>query len=216
MNVILLGPPGAGKGTQAESIIQRYKIPHISTGDIFRAAIKEGAPLGVKAKAYLDSGQLVPDEIVVGIVAERLQQNDCRNGFLLDGFPRTIPQADALEDFLNGVNRKIIAVINIEVDSETLMVRLTGRRVCRNCGAVYHIQNKREKTSGICDQCGGPIYQRDDDLPETVKKRLLVYQSQTEPLIEYYRKKGLLESFDGQEPIAVLFQNICEALEGRL
>lgn len=215
MNLILLGPPGAGKGTQAELIIERYNIPHISTGDIFRAAIKEGTSLGTKAKAYLDSGQLVPDEIVVGIVQERLKQNDCNNGFLLDGFPRTIPQADALEKFLKELNRKIAAVIDIEVDFEILMARITGRRLCRNCGAVYHIQNKREKTLGVCDHCGGEIYQRDDDLPETVKKRLQVYQSQTEPLISYYREKGLLESFDGQEPITVLFQKICEALEGR-
>ncbi len=215
MNLILLGPPGAGKGTQAELIIERYNIPHISTGDIFRAAIKEGTPLGVKAKSFLDSGQLVPDEIVVGIVEERLKQNDCINGFLLDGFPRTIPQADSLEGFLNSQNRKITAVINIEVDFEILMIRITGRRVCRNCGAVYHIQNKREKSPGVCDHCGGEIYQRNDDLPETVKKRLQVYQSQTEPLINYYREKNLLDSFDGQEPITILFQKICEALEGR-
>ncbi len=216
MNLILLGPPGAGKGTQAEFIIERYLIPHISTGDIFRAAVKEGTPLGIKAKAYLDSGQLVPDEIVVGIVEERLQQTDCRDGFLLDGFPRTVPQADALEEFLKGFEKKVTAVINIEVDFPILMARLTGRRVCRNCGAIYHIQNKREKSPGRCDQCGGEIYQRDDDLPETVQKRLLVYQEQTEPLINYYREKGLLESFDGQEPIKVLFEKVCKVLEGRL
>lgn len=215
MNLILLGPPGAGKGTQAELIIERYNIPHISTGDIFRAAIKEGTPLGVKAKSYLDSGQLVPDEIVIGIVQERLKQNDCKNGFLLDGFPRTIVQAEALEGFLKGLNRKISAVINIEVDFEILMTRITGRRVCRNCGAVYHILSKREKSTGICDHCSGEIYQRNDDLPETVKNRLQVYQNQTEPLINYYREKSLLESFDGQESIGALFQKICLALEGR-
>ena len=216
MNVILLGPPGAGKGTQAELLIEKYRIPHISTGDIFRAAVKEGTPLGVKAKEYLESGQLVPDEIVVGIVAERLQQADCQNGFLLDGFPRTVPQADALEEFLKGLNKKVTAVINIEVDFGILMARLTGRRVCRNCGAIYHIQNKREKSPGKCDQCGGEIYQRDDDLPETVQKRLQVYQMQTEPLIKYYQTKGLLISFDGQEPVKVLFEKICQALEVRL
>lgn len=216
MNVILLGPPGAGKGTQAELLIEKYRIPHISTGDIFRAAVKEGTPLGVKAKEYLESGQLVPDEIVVGIVAERLQQADCQNGFLLDGFPRTVPQADALEEFLNGLNKKVTAVINIEVDFGVLMARLTGRRVCRNCGAIYHIQNKREKSPGKCDQCGGEIYQRDDDLPETVQKRLQVYQQQTEPLIKYYQTKGLLISFDGQEPVKVLFEKICQALEVRV
>lgn len=216
MNVILLGPPGAGKGTQAELLIEKYGIPHISTGDIFRAAVKEGTQLGVKAKEYLESGQLVPDEIVVGIVAERLQQADCRNGFLLDGFPRTVPQADALEEFLNSLNKKVTAVINIEVDFAILMARLTGRRVCHDCGAIYHIQNKREKSPGICDQCGGELYQRDDDLPETVQKRLQVYQRQTEPLIEYYRDKSLLVSFDGQEPVKVLFEKICNALEVRL
>lgn len=216
MNLILLGPPGAGKGTQAELIIDQYGIPHISTGDIFRAAVKEGTTLGIKAKEFLESGRLVPDEIVVGIVAERLQQPDCNNGFLLDGFPRTVPQADALEEFLNGINKRVTAVINIEVDSAILMTRLTGRRVCRNCGAIYHIQNKREKSPGICDQCGGEIYQRDDDLPDTVQKRLQVYQNQTEPLISYYRGKGLLESFNGQEPVKVLFEKICQALEVRL
>ncbi len=215
MNLILLGPPGAGKGTQAEFIIKKYGIPHISTGDIFRAAVKEGTTLGVNAKMYLDSGHLVPDEIVVEIVKERLQQPDCRNGFLLDGFPRTIRQADALEEFLRSSNRIISAVINIEVDFEILLARITGRRVCRSCAAVYHIQNKQEKVTGVCDHCGGEIYQRDDDLPETVKKRLQVYQNQTEPLINYYREKGLLESFDGQEPITVLFHKICEVLEGR-
>ena len=215
MNLILLGPPGAGKGTQAELIIERYNIPHISTGDIFRAAIKEGTPLGVKAKGYLDSGQLVPDEIVIGIVQERLKRNDCKNGFLLDGFPRTIPQANVLEVFLKELNREITAVINIDVDFEVLLARITGRRLCRNCGAVYHIQNKREKTEGVCDHCGGEIYQRDDDLPETVKKRLQVYQNQTEPLISYYSEKKLLKSFDGQEPIRVIFEKICDSLEGR-
>ncbi|NLY74231.1 MAG: adenylate kinase [Firmicutes bacterium] len=215
MNLILLGPPGAGKGTQAELIIERYNIPHISTGDIFRAAVKEGAPLGLKAKEYLDSGQLVPDEIVNGIVKERLQQADCGNGFLLDGFPRTIPQADALERCLAELNRKITAVINIEVDFEVLMTRLTGRRVCRNCGALYHIQNKVEKVPGVCDHCGGEIYQREDDFPETVEKRLQVYRNQTEPLIKYYQNKDLLFSFNGEEPILVVFQKICEVLEGK-
>jgi adenylate kinase len=216
MNLILLGPPGAGKGTQAELIIERYQIPHISTGDIFRAAVKEGTPLGVEAKRYMDSGQLVPDSIVVGIVQERLTKADCRDGFLLDGFPRTVPQADALDGFLKERARKITAVLNIEVDFQILLRRLTGRRVCRNCAAVYHVETKRSKSEGVCDHCGGETYQRDDDTPATVTQRLKVYQEQTEPLIKYYQDQGLLMSFDGQEPIPVLFEKICKALEEKV
>lgn len=212
-NLILLGPPGAGKGTQAELMIEKYAIPHISTGDIFRAAVKEGTPLGLEAKKYMDSGGLVPDEVVIGIVKERLLKDDCKQGFLLDGFPRTVPQADALGEFLSGIGRKITAVINIEVDFEVLMKRLTGRRVCRNCGSVYHVQTKPEKVPGICNYCSGETYQRDDDSPATVSHRLQVYQAQTEPLIEYYRQKGVLYSFDGQEPIPELFEKINRALE---
>ncbi|MGE5581651.1 MAG: adenylate kinase [Bacillota bacterium] len=213
MNLILLGPPGAGKGTQAELLIEKYNIPHISTGDIFRAAVKEGTPLGTEAKRYMDSGQLVPDEVVIGIVKERLMKKDCQNGFLLDGFPRTVPQADSLDNFLESQGKKIDAVINIEVESEILLKRLTGRRVCRNCAAVYHVENKPTKTAGVCDHCGGEVYQRDDDTPATVGKRLEVYQAQTEPLIKYYQQKGLLHSFDGQEPIPVLFGKVCRILE---
>lgn len=215
MNLILLGPPGAGKGTQAELLIKKYDIPHISTGDIFRAAVKEQTPLGVEAKRYMDSGQLVPDEVVIGIVKERLLKDDCKSGFLLDGFPRTVPQANALEAFLEGIGRKITAVINIEVDFTILLKRLTGRRVCRNCAAVYHIENKVSKVEGVCDHCGGEVYQRADDTPETVSKRLDVYQEQTEPLIQYYREKGLLESFNGQEPIPQIFEKICQTVEGK-
>ncbi len=216
MNLVLLGPPGAGKGTQAELIIERYKIPHISTGDIFRAAVKEGTPLGVEAKRYMDSGQLVPDSIVVGIVQERLAKEDCRQGFLLDGFPRTVPQADALDGFLTAQGRKITAVLNIEVDFQSLLRRLTGRRVCRNCAAVYHVETKRSKNEGVCDHCGGETYQRDDDTPATVTQRLKVYQAQTEPLIKYYQDTGFLISFDGQEPIPVVFEKICKALEDKV
>jgi len=213
INMILLGPPGAGKGTQAELLVDRYHLPHISTGDIFRAAVKEGSPLGQKAKAFLDAGKLVPDDIVVGIVKERLNQPDCQEGFILDGFPRTIPQAEMLDSYLTEVGRQITAVINIEVDFEVLIRRLTGRRVCRNCHAVYHIANKPAKNPGICDHCGGEIYQRDDDTEETVRKRLEVYQEQTEPLIDYYRKCGKLKTFNGEEPIQTVFDQICFALE---
>jgi adenylate kinase len=215
MNLVLLGPPGAGKGTQAELIIEKYNIPHISTGDIFRTAIKEGTPMGVEAKRYMDSGQLVPDDVVVGIVKERLTKGDCQKGFLLDGFPRTISQADSLTAFLNNSGRKLTAVINIEVDSQILLKRLTGRRVCRNCAAVYHVESKPSKVAGVCDHCGGEVYQRDDDTSETVRKRLEVYQAQTEPLINYYRAKDLLFSFDGQIAIKALFEQIYKMLEDR-
>mgnify|MGYP005846852549 CR=1 FL=1 len=215
MNLVLLGPPGAGKGTQAELIIEKFNIPHISTGDIFRAAIKEGTPLGVEAKRYMDSGQLVPDDVVVGIVKERLAKGDCQKGFLLDGFPRTISQADSLAAFLKENRRELTAVINIEVDPQILLKRLTGRRVCRNCAAVYHVETKPSKVAGVCDHCGGEVYQRDDDSPDTVRKRLEVYQAQTEPLINYYQTKGLLFSFDGQLAITELFEQICKLLEDR-
>lgn len=216
LNLILLGPPGAGKGTQAEFLIDKYEIPHISTGDIFRNAIKEATPLGEKAKSYLDAGQLVPDEIVIGIVKERLIREDCQNGFLLDGFPRTVAQADSLEVFLAQQGKNITAVINIQVDFEVLMTRLTGRRICRNCAAVFHTVTKPEKVTGVCDQCGGEVYQREDDSPDTVRKRLKVYQEQTAPLIDYYQRKKLLLTFDGTEPIADLFKQISHAVEERL
>lgn len=216
MNLILLGPPGAGKGTQAEFIIEKYNIPHISTGDIFRVAIKEGTPLGVEAKHYMDCGQLVPDEVVVGIVKERLTKDDCRKGFLLDGFPRTIPQAESLAVFLEQHDRAITAVINIEVEPPVLLKRLTGRRVCRNCAAVYHLENIPTRVAGVCNHCGGEVYQRDDDTPETVTKRIQVYQTQTEPLINYYRTKDLLFSFNGQLAPAVLFEQICQVIEDQM
>lgn len=215
MNLVLLGPPGAGKGTQAELIIEKYSIPHISTGDIFRAAINEGTTLGIEVKRYMDSGQLVPDDVVVGIVKERLTKNDCQKGFLLDGFPRTISQADSLAASLNARGHKLTAVINIEVDPEILLKRFIGRRVCRKCAAVYHVESKPPKITGICDHCGGEVYQRDDDTPETVRKRLEVYQAQTEPLINYYRAKDLLFSFDGQISITALFERICKMLKGQ-
>lgn len=215
LNVILLGPPGAGKGTQAELLTEKLRLPHISTGDIFRAALKAGTSLGKKAQEYMDQGKLVPDDIVVGIVDERLRQPDCEAGFLLDGFPRTIPQAESLERILAATARKINAVVNIEVDFEVLLNRLTGRRVCRDCGAVYHRINKPEQTLGVCDRCRGQVYQREDDSEATVKKRLEVYCHQTEPLIAFYQQRNVLLTFDGQAPVATAFKQIYSALEER-
>lgn len=211
-NLILLGPPGAGKGTQAERIASRFGLPHISTGDIFRAAIKEGTPLGVQAKSFLDAGELVPDSIVIGIVAERLGQKDCLQGFLLDGFPRTIPQADALEANLAEGERSVTRVINIAVDPEKLVKRLSGRRVCRNCGAPYHVESKKEKLAGYCDLCNGELYQRDDDQEETIRRRLSVYREQTEPLIRYYGERGLLLTVDGSLSIDQVWEKISSGL----
>lgn len=214
-NLVLLGPPGAGKGTQAEKLTAEFALPHISTGDIFRAAIKEQTPLGKKAQKYLDRGELVPDEIVIEIVAERLRRPDTNDGFLLDGFPRTVPQADALADFLAAEGRQLTAVINITVPPEVLVKRLSGRRVCRQCGAVYHVETKREKQAGVCDQCGGSLYQREDDREEIVRNRLEVYFRQTEPLIRYYRKAGILMEVNGDRDIAGVYQEVVTGLRGR-
>ena len=183
MNIILLGPPGAGKGTQAAMLTARFKIPHISTGDIFRASIKEGTELAIKAKAVINAGQLVPDEITVGIVQERLAQPDCKKGFLLDGFPRTIPQAEALAELLSGLHQELDAVINIEVPSDIITPRMTGRRICRQCGATYHSIVKPSKQLSRCDKCNGELYQRHNDREETVANRLKVYEQQTKPLV---------------------------------
>lgn len=212
MRIILLGPPGAGKGTQAERLTKELAIPHISTGDIFRAAVKEGTQLGLKAKEYMDSGKLVPDEIVVGIVKERLCQPDCAAGFLLDGFPRTVAQADALAESLHDLGEKLDAVISIDVRDEELVDRLTGRRVCRECGATYHVRFNPPQSAGKCDNCGGELYQRDDDTVETVSKRLEVYHQQTAPLLKYYTDKGLLLPIDGGQPMEAVFQSIMNAL----
>lgn len=214
-NLVLLGPPGAGKGTQAEKLSAEFALPHISTGDIFRAAIKEQTPLGKKAQKYLDRGELVPDKIVIEIVAERLRRPDTNDGFLLDGFPRTVPQADALADFLAAEGRQLTAVINITVPPEVLVKRLSGRRVCRQCGAVYHVETKREKQAGVCDQCGGSLYQREDDREEIVRNRLEVYFRQTEPLIRYYRKAGILMEVNGDRDIAGVYQEVVTGLRGR-
>jgi adenylate kinase len=197
MNLILLGPPGAGKGTQAQMIVDRYHIPQISTGDILRAAVKGKTSLGATAKEFMDQGKLVPDELVIGIIEERLKASDCRQGFILDGFPRTIAQAEALQPILVKMGKSIDHVINIEVDDEELVRRLTGRRTCKNCGAMFHLIFYPAKKEGMCDRCGGLLYQREDDKEETIRTRLKEYQQQTAPLIQYYQEKKKLRSIPG-------------------
>lgn len=213
MNIILMGLPGAGKGTQADQIVEKYNIPHISTGDMFRAAIQEGTELGIKAKAYMDQGALVPDEVTVGIVRERLSKPDCDKGFLLDGFPRTVPQAEALDELLSDMDRKIEHVLNIEVKHDELVKRLTGRRICKVCGTSYHLQFNPPKVEGKCDKDGGELYQREDDNPETVKNRLEVNMTQTAPLLAFYEAKGVLENIDGQQDIGDVFKVLDEILQ---
>lgn len=205
MNIIFLGPPGAGKGTQAQRVCDELKIPQISTGDILRRAIKEETPVGLKAKAYVESGKLVPDEILVEIIKDRLAQDDCKPGYILDGFPRTVPQAEALEKIA-----KIDVVVEIAVADEALVKRLSGRRVCLNCGATYHVSTLGGKTT--CDKCGEELIQRKDDNPETVQNRLNVYHSQTAPLISFYQERGLLKTFDGMQDIDAVYQLIMDAL----
>lgn len=212
MRILLMGPPGAGKGTQAEKLTEKLNIPHISTGDMFRKALKEGTELGLKAKSFMDQGKLVPDEVTVGIVKERLSEDDCQNGFLLDGFPRTVPQADALLEILKQLNMELDAVINIQVDREALVERLTGRRVCKTCGATYHVKFNPPKEEDICEKCGGQLYQRNDDKPETVGNRLDVYEEQTAPLIQYYRDKELLKEINGSQSMDKVLQDICVIL----
>jgi adenylate kinase len=213
MKLILLGPPGAGKGTQAKMLTEEFGIPQISTGDILRAAVKEGTPMGIKAKGFMDSGALVPDEVVIGIVTERLQKEDCEPGFILDGFPRTVPQADALAKDLKTLDKNLDAVISLEVDVEALVERLTGRRTCKECGRGYHIAFDPSKVEGICDACGGGLFQRDDDQEVTIRKRLEVYDEQTSPLTSYYADAGLLKSLDGMQPIEAVQKKILELLK---
>jgi adenylate kinase len=214
VNLVLMGLPGAGKGTQAEKIVEKYDIPHISTGDMFRAAIKDGTELGLQAKSFMDKGELVPDEVTIGIVRERLSKEDCKKGFLLDGFPRTVAQAEALENILADLDRRIHYVINIEVDKGILMERLTGRRICKNCGATYHLVFNPPAVEGKCDRCGGELYQRADDNEETVQNRLDVNLKQTKPLLDFYEEKGYLRNIDGQQDINKVFADVDELLGG--
>ncbi|MDD2447276.1 MAG: adenylate kinase [Tissierellia bacterium] len=213
MRLVLLGPPGAGKGTQASAIVKKYNIPHISTGDIFRSNIKEGTELGMKAKEYMDKGLLVPDEVVVSIVKDRLTHDDCANGFLLDGFPRTVNQGEALDTELSSMGLKLDRVVNIEADSNVLIERAIGRRICKECGATYHIKYNPPKAEGLCDIEGSTLYQRDDDVEETVATRINVYLEQTQPLIDYYKEKKLILNIDGMNSINDIFNSIVEGLE---
>ncbi|NLY38629.1 MAG: adenylate kinase [Firmicutes bacterium] len=213
MLIILLGPPGAGKGTQAERLVSKYNLDYIATGDILRNAIKSGSPLGKQARGYMEKGQLVPDEIVVGIVKERLMESASRGGALLDGFPRTVAQARSLDDVLQEMGLKLDHVIHIEVEEEELIARLTGRRVCRDCGANYHIKFNSPKVRNVCDQCGGELYQREDDSLATVTERLAVYKKQTEPLIDYYAAQKLITTINGNQEIDAIFTEICTLLD---
>lgn len=208
MKIIMLGAPGAGKGTQAKKIAEKYQIPHISTGDIFRANIKGGTELGMKAKTFMDQGMLVPDEITIGMLMDRIGQEDCINGYVLDGFPRTIPQAESLTKALAERGEKVDYAINVDVPDENIINRMSGRRACLGCGATYHITFNPPVKEGICDTCGQELVLRDDDKPETVKKRLDVYHQQTQPLIDYYKKQGILHSVDGTQPMEDVFANI--------
>lgn len=214
MKIVFMGPPGAGKGTQAEKIVENYQIPHISTGDMFRKAIKDQTELGMEAKRYMDQGALVPDHVTIGIVKDRLSESDCKSGFLLDGFPRTVDQAKALDEILTSLDSKIDYVINIDVDLDILKERLTGRRICRSCGATYHMIFNPPKVTDICDKCGGELYQRKDDNEETVSNRLNVYVSQTKPLLDYYSLAGNLVNINGQQSIDLVFEEIREVLGG--
>ena len=214
MKIVFMGPPGAGKGTQAEKIIENYQIPHISTGDMFRKAIKDQTELGMEAKRYMDQGALVPDHVTIGIVKDRLSESDCKSGFLLDGFPRTVDQAKALDEILTSLDSKIDYVINIDVDLDILKERLTGRRICRSCGATYHMIFNPPAVAGTCDKCGGELYQRKDDNEETVGNRLDVYVSQTKPLLDYYSLAGNLVNINGQQSIDLVFAEIQDVLGG--
>lgn len=212
MKIIMLGAPGAGKGTQAKQIADKYAIPHISTGDIFRANIKNNTELGQKAKQYMDQGMLVPDELTCDLVMDRIGEADCANGFVLDGFPRTIPQAEALDQALTKIGQKMDYAIDVDVPDENIVGRMGGRRACLSCGATYHVVTIPTKVEGICDRCGNPVVLRDDDKPETVQKRLSVYHEQTQPLIDYYKGQGILKTVDGTQPMEKVFADIIKIL----
>jgi len=212
MRIILLGAPGSGKGTQATMLSEKLNIPHISTGDIFRSNIKGGTELGIKAKEFIDKGALVPDELTIDIIKDRLKQEDCKNGFILDGFPRTIPQADFLDDALRAMGIKLDAALNIDVADNEIIKRMSGRRVCPNCGASYHLIFKPTKLDGICDSCNSGVIQRDDDREDTVLNRLKTYHSQTEPLIEYYSKKGIVKTAKGKDEVAHTSEEVLKVL----
>ena len=214
-NIILMGPPGAGKGTQAKKLVSEFNLVHISTGDMFRDAIKAGTELGLMAQSYINRGDLVPDELTIGIVKERLAMEDCASGFLLDGFPRTIPQAEALEKIGQEISRPIDVVINIDCDKNELIRRISGRRVCKNCGAPYHVDTMKPKVDGVCDICGGPLYQRKDDNKDALEVRLGHYVNQTKPLLDYYQNKGLLKTFDGSIGSDVLFDDLTKLIRGQ-
>ncbi len=216
MNLVFLGLPGAGKGTQAALLAEKYNIPHISTGDMFREAVKQQTELGKKAKEYMDAGELVPDQVTIGIVRERLAQDDCRRGFILDGFPRTIAQAEALEEVLQELNRELDLALLIDVPEEELVERLTGRRVCQNCGATYHVKFDPPEVEGICDECGGRLEQRDDDKPETVKKRLEVNREKTEKMVNFYSSRGILTEIDARGEIEDIQDKIIRLIEDGL
>lgn len=215
MNIVFMGPPGAGKGTQADYIVEQFGIPHISTGDAFREAMKQGTELGKLAKQYVDAGKLVPDEVTIGIVRDRLQHEDCKQGFLLDGFPRTISQAEALDEIVASMGRRIDHVINLKVDRDNLLARLTGRRICRSCGATYHILFNQPKQEGICDKCGGELYQRSDDTEEKVGTRLDEYITKTALLLDYYEKQGTLRHVNGEQDIQEVSAEISAILRGQ-
>lgn len=214
MRIILMGPPGAGKGTQAEVLVREEGIPQISTGDIFRSNMKEGTPLGKLAKSYVDAGKLVPDEVTSALVKDRLAKPDCAKGFILDGFPRNAAQADALETLLSELGVKLDAVVEVTVPDSLLVERVVGRRICRNCGATYHIRFNKPEVEGKCDQCGGELYQRSDDTEEKIKTRLDIYHSETAPLLEYYQGKGLLRTVNGDQPLESVTADIRKAVKG--
>ena len=212
MRLILLGPPGCGKGTQAKLLVERLKVPQVSTGDMLREAVKAGTPLGLEAKQYMDRGALVPDAVIIGLVRERLRNPDCNRGYILDGFPRTVAQAEALEQTLRELNGSLDHVISLELAAEDVVGRIAGRRTCRNCGAMYHLRFSPSKVEERCDACGGPTYQRDDDREDTVRRRLLVYADQTAPLLSFYESRGLLRRVGGTGEIGEIFQRITTAL----